>query len=114
MTLWAMDKLIFKWLFVILVFATNSARSERINEIAFTTSIKASCSANKETYQKCFQLNEDGCKKMLTELIPKCSKNKYIFPISQDEALKLSECLNTKFEEKLISNGINLDAPCSK
>ena len=109
-----MNKLIFKSLFVILVFSTNSAHSESINEIAFITSIKASCSANKEIYQKCFQLSEDGCKKMLTELLPECSQNKYLFPVHQKDIPKLTECLNKKFEEKLISNGVKLDDPCSK
>lgn len=51
---------------------------------------------------------------MLTELLSKCSKNKYIFQLKQSEVPKFSECLYTKFEEKLMSRGIDLDAPCSK
>ena len=109
-----MNKLIFKSLFVILVFATNSAHSESINEIAFITSIKASCSVNKVAYEKCFHINQEQCYKMLIELLPKCSKNKYVFPLQQSEVPKFSECLYIKFEEKLISRGIDLDAPCSK
>ena len=103
-----------KLILVISVFATESAHSESINEIAFITSIEASCSVNKETYKKCFQLSEDVCKKILTELLPECSRNKYAFPVHQKDIPKLTECLNKKFEEKLISNGVNLDKPCSK
>lgn len=109
-----MSKLILKTLLFILVMATNSIHAESINEIAFKTSIKASCSVNKETYEKCFHLNQDECYEMLTDLIPKCSENKYVFPIEQSEIPKLTECLNIKFEEKLVSKGINLDEPCSK
>lgn len=109
-----MINLIFKSLFVFLVFATNLAHSESINEIAFITSIQASCSANKEMYRKCFQLSEDGCKKMLAEMLPECSQNKYFFPVHQKDISKLTECLINKFEEKLISNGVKLDEPCSK
>lgn len=103
-----------KLILVISVFATESVHSESINEIAFITSIEESCSVNKEIYKKCFQLSEDGCKKMLTELLPECSQNKYVFPVHQKDIPKLTECLNKKFEEKLISNGVNLDEPCSK
>lgn len=101
-----------KLILVISIFATSSAHSESINEIAFITSIEVSCSVNKEIYQKCFQLSEDGCKKMLTELLPECSQNKYVFPVHQEDIPKLTECINKKFEEKLISNGVNLDEPC--
>lgn len=109
-----MNNLFYKLLFVILIFSTNSAYSESINEISFIASIKSSCSANKEIYQKCFQLSEDGCKKMLTELLPECSQNKYVFPVYKKDIPKLTECLNKKLEEKLISNGMKLDEPCSK
>ena len=109
-----MKNLIFKSLYVILVLTINSAHSESINKIAFIASIKASCSINKEMYQKCFQISEDGCEKMLTELLPECSQNKHVFPVHQKDIPSLTECLNKKFEEKLVSNGVNLDAPCSK
>ena len=97
-----------------LLTAAFSIHAESINEIAFKASIKASCSVNKVAYEKCFQINQDQCYKMLTELLPKCSKNKYVFPLKQSEAPKFSECLYIKFEKKLISRGIDLDASCSK
>ena len=109
-----MNKLILKSLFFTLTITTCSIHAESINEIAFKASIKASCSANKVTHEKCFHINQEQCYKMLTESLPKCSKNKYVFPLKKSEAPKFSECLNVKFEEKLISRGINLDAPCSK
>ena len=96
-----------------LTLTTFSIHAESINEIAFKTSIKASCTVNKNVYKKCFNLNEEQCYEILTDLIPKCSKNKYIFPLKKSEVPKLTECLNTKLEEKLISRGIDLDAPCS-
>lgn len=109
-----MNKLVLKLLFCMLTFTTFSIHAESINEIAFKASIKASCSVNKVAYEKCFHINQEQCYKMLTELLPKCSKNKYIFPLKQSEAPKFSECLNIKFEEKLITRGIDLDALCSK
>ena len=109
-----MTKQILKSLFFVLVFTSFSTYAESINERAFKTSIKASCSVNEKTYKECFNLNQDQCYKLLTDLIPKCSKNKYVFPLKQSEAPQLAACLNVKFEEELVSRGINLDAPCSK
>jgi hypothetical protein len=109
-----MNKPTIKILFFLLIFSSGVTHAESINEISFKASIKASCSSNKEVYKKCFRLNEEQCYKTLTELIPKCSKNKHVFPLAQSEAPKFAECLNVKFEEELVSRGINLDAPCSK
>lgn len=96
-----------------LAFTSLSLHAESINEIAFKTSIEASCSVNKKLYKQCFQLSEEQCYKILTELTPKCSNNKYVFPLKKSEVPKFTECLNVKFEEELASRGIDLDATCS-
>ena len=92
----------------------SSVKAESINEIALIESIKTSCTANKETYQKCFGMSENECKALLTEVVPECSKNKNVFPFDKSTSAKFIECLSTKFDEKLMSKGVELDKPCSK
>ena len=96
-----------------LAITASSTHAESINEIAFKASLKATCSVNKDMYKKCFHLNEDQCINIFTELIPKCSGNKYLFPLKKSEIPEYTECLIIKFEEKLVSKGINLDESCS-
>jgi len=108
-----MSKLISNLLFTTL-FITNSVYAESINEIAFKASLNAHCEVNKETHKKCLHLSKNECYEIFEKLLPKCSQNKYAFPINHSDIPKLTECLIKGLDETLTSRGINLDEPCSK
>ena len=100
---------------LIITFFINStpALASSFNQQAIIESIKASCATNKNLYEKCFGLNENGCNELLMQVIPKCSQNT-ISLTDQNSILNFSNCLTKNFQEKLSAKGLNMDAPCSR
>ena len=109
-----MKKQTIKILIISLLALSSSIKAESINEIALIESIKATCSVNKEVYEKCFGMRESDCKDLLTKILPQCSKNKNVFPFDKSTSNLFIECVSEKFEKELSSKGLNLDKPCSK